>query len=80
MKILVPMAGLIDVDAERQRLEKNRAKAEGDCKRVAGKLANEKFLAKAPAAVVAKEKAKFEALQQEISQLEEQIARLAELS
>jgi valyl-tRNA synthetase len=76
MKILVPMAGLIDVAAERQRLGKNRDRAAGNLDRVRGKLANEKFRANAPAAVIDKEQAKADALAQEIAQLDEQLARL----
>jgi valyl-tRNA synthetase len=80
MKILVPMAGLIDVAAERRRLEKNRGKAEAESRKVEAKLGNEKFLDNAPDAVVTREKSKFEALRQEITQLDEQIARLNELA
>ena len=76
MKILVPMAGLIDVAAERQRLGKNRDRAAGNLDRVRGKLANEKFRANAPAAVIDKEQAKADTLAQEITQLDEQLARL----
>ena len=80
MKILVPMAGLIDVDAERQRLEKNRARVQSALDRVQAKLGNEKFLANAPDEVVATERAKLAALEQEISQIDEQLSRLAGLS
>jgi valyl-tRNA synthetase len=80
MKILVPMAGLIDVAAERQRLEKNRARAAAGLAKVQGKLANEKFRANAPAAVIDKEHAKAAALEQEIVQFDEQLARLAQLA
>ncbi len=79
MKILVPMAGLIDVDAERERLGKNRDRATQGLTRVRGKLANEKFRANAPANVVAREEAKAQALEQEIRQLDEQLARLEKL-
>jgi len=79
MKILVPMAGLIDVAAERQRLEKNKDRAAAALARVRGKLANEKFRSKAPADVIAKENAKSEALEQEIRQFDEQLARLERL-
>jgi len=79
MKILVPMAGLIDVEAERKRLEKNRARVLSGLSRVQGKLGNDKFLANAPDEVVAKEQAKLDALQREISQFDEQLSRLDEL-
>ncbi|MDH3977799.1 MAG: valine--tRNA ligase [Gammaproteobacteria bacterium] len=79
MKILVPMAGLIDVEAERARLNKNRERVSGGLKRVAGKLSNDKFRANAPADVIAKEEQKFAAMQQELSQIDAQIERLAAL-
>ncbi len=79
MQILVPMAGLIDVEAERQRLNKNRNRAVETLKRSENKLANEKFRANAPVEVVAKEQAKLEVLQQKIAQLDEQLARLQQL-
>ncbi len=79
MKILVPMAGLIDVEAERQRLEKNRDRAQNNLGRTQGKLRNEQFMANAPPAVVDKERAKSAALEQEITQLNEQLARLDQL-
>ncbi len=76
MKILVPMAGLIDVAAERSRLTKNHDRVSNGLKRVAGKMANEKFRANAPAAVIEKEQQKLIAMEQEISQINEQLARL----
>jgi valyl-tRNA synthetase len=80
MKILVPMAGLIDVDAERQRLDKNRNRAMVGLGKTEGKLSNEKFRANAPDDVIAKEQAKLEALQLEIAEFDAQLARLDQLS
>jgi valyl-tRNA synthetase len=79
MKILVPMAGLIDVEAEQQRLKKNRDRATDAMSRCENKLANKKFLANAPAEVVAREQAKLDALHEEIAQFDEQLARLDQL-
>ncbi|MFQ5634259.1 MAG: valine--tRNA ligase [Gammaproteobacteria bacterium] len=79
MKILVPMAGLIDVAAERQRLGKNRERASAAHDRARAKLSNDKFRANAPADVIAREEARAESLQQEISQLDEQLHRLDQL-
>ncbi len=59
MEILVPMAGLIDKDAEITRLEKEIDKATKELQRLQGKLGNEKFVANAPADVVEKEQAKL---------------------
>ena len=58
MEILIPMAGLIDKDAEITRINKQMEKVQKDLDRVAGKLNNEKFVGKAPEAVIAKEREK----------------------
>jgi valyl-tRNA synthetase len=79
MKILVPMAGLIDVAAEHERLQKQLDRAAVNLQKIDGKLANDKFVARAPEAVVAKERQRQSDLQQEIAQLQEQTAKLAEL-
>ena len=79
LRILVPMAGLIDVAAERQRLSKNLEKTRNDLKRVDGKLANRKFVDNAPAEVVGKERERAAALTDRLAQLEAQWARLETL-
>jgi len=80
MRILVPLAGLIDVAAERDRLGKQLTKTNDDLGKVRGKLQNQNFVANAPADVVAKEHARIADLEQRATQLQQQIARLAELS
>lgn len=72
MEILVPMAGLIDKDAELARLSKELDKLRKDAERINGKLNNPKFVDKAPAEVVNKEKDKLSALQGSLTKLEEQ--------
>jgi valyl-tRNA synthetase len=59
MEVLVPMAGLIDKDAEMARLNRELERLAKEVARLEGKLGNEKFTAKAPADVVEKEKAKL---------------------
>ncbi|MDB5547183.1 MAG: valyl-tRNA synthetase [Tardiphaga sp.] len=54
----LPLKGVIDVAAERARLTKEIAKADGDIKRVDAKLTNEKFVANAPDEIVEEEKTK----------------------
>jgi valyl-tRNA synthetase len=54
----LPLKGVIDLDAERVRLEKEMAKADADIKRVDAKLLNEKFVANAPEEIIAGEKEK----------------------
>ena len=53
LQVLLPIEGLVDLDALRSRLEKDIAKAEKEIKGLAGRLANPNFADKAPAAVVA---------------------------
>jgi valyl-tRNA synthetase len=56
----LPLKGVIDLAAERARLDKELAKAEADIKRVDAKLTNEKFVANAPEEIVEEEKEKRE--------------------
>ena len=79
MKILIPMAGLIDVDAERARLNKEIGKLEKEVARVNGKLSNEKFVSNAPEAVIAKEKEKQAQYESALSNLKDQLVSLEEL-
>ncbi|OOE82816.1 valine--tRNA ligase [Salinivibrio sp. PR6] len=78
-EILIPMAGLIDKDAELARLDKEIARVEGEIKRVEGKLGNESFVAKAPEAVVAKEREKLDGYRESLTKLGEQKATIAAL-
>jgi valyl-tRNA synthetase len=80
MEVLVPMAGLINIDAESARLNKEIAKAEGESKRLSGKLNNEKFVANAPAEVVEKEKSKLVEAQSSARKLREQLDKLKDLA
>ncbi len=77
LKIHIPLAGLIDPDEEIARLEKELVKRNADLERAERKLANENFTAKAPPAVVDRERARLEAARAAASELESQIARLA---
>ncbi|MDR6177248.1 valyl-tRNA synthetase [Pseudomonas sp. SORGH_AS 211] len=79
MEVLVPMAGLIDKDAELTRLDKEIGRLEGEVKRVGGKLANEGFVAKAPAEVLEKERAKLAEAEQALAKLVDQRQRIATL-
>ncbi|MGG5571745.1 valine--tRNA ligase [Vibrio diazotrophicus] len=78
-ELMIPMAGLIDKDAELARLAKEVAKTEGEIKRIEGKLGNEGFVAKAPEAVIAKEREKLEGYKDTLAKLEEQKATIAAL-
>ncbi len=79
MQVLVPMAGLIDKDAELARLDKEIGRLEGEVKRVGGKLSNASFVDKAPAEVIEKERAKLAEAEQALTKLAEQRGRIATL-
>ncbi|KAB2890944.1 MAG: valine--tRNA ligase [Desulfobulbaceae bacterium] len=76
IEIYVPLKGLVDVAAELEKLSREREKTEAKLKQVAGKLGNEKFLANAPADVVAGEKEKKEALEARLTAIAEAEQRL----
>jgi valyl-tRNA synthetase len=78
-ELLIPMAGLIDKDAELDRLTKEIAKTQGEIKRIEGKLNNQGFVAKAPADVVAKEQEKLDGYRETLGKLEEQKVTIAAL-
>ncbi|BAX56157.1 Valine--tRNA ligase (plasmid) [Photobacterium damselae subsp. piscicida] len=78
-ELMIPMAGLIDKDAELARLAKEIAKTEGEIKRIEGKLGNEGFVAKAPEAVIAKEREKLTGYQEALAKLAEQKETIAAL-
>ncbi len=78
-ELMIPMAGLIDKDAELARLDKEMAKTQGEIKRIEGKLGNEGFVAKAPEAVIAKEREKLAGYQETLVKLAEQKATIAAL-
>ncbi len=79
LKVMVPLAGLIDVVAEQARLDKEIGKAAQDLKRITAKLNNKGFVDKAPAAVVGKERDKATALRARIQTLTEQVDQLTTL-
>ncbi|WP_428617139.1 class I tRNA ligase family protein, partial [Shewanella sp.] len=79
MELLIPMAGLIDVAAEMARIDKQLEKLVGEAKRIEGKLNNQGFVAKAPEAVIEKERAKLAEFQRDMDKLSEQKTELAKL-
>jgi valyl-tRNA synthetase len=79
LEILVPMAGLIEPEAELERLGKRRRRAQSDFDKLQAKLANDDFARHAPADVVAKDRVRLEELRTEIDQLASQIARVDKL-
>ena len=79
VEIYLPLKGLIDVEKETARLTKEREKLQKEIKRLTGKLSNEGFLKKAPAAVVAGEREKLAGYEEKEKSLEARLADLAKL-
>ena len=75
--LALPLADIIDVGAERARLKKDIGKVEGDIKKIAGKLSNQGFLDKAPAAVIEENKARLADEEARRDKLSAALARLA---
>ncbi len=80
MRLLVPMKGLIDVDAEKARLDKQMDKVRAELAKATGKLGNEKFVNNAPPAVVTQERERVAEFEKTIAQLAEQLQKLDELA
>ena len=80
MRLLVPMKGIIDVDAERRRLEKQQDKLNVDLTRIRAKLGNSDFVNNAPPDVVTKEKQRAADIEKQLAQLGEQLRKLNELA
>jgi len=79
LSVLIPMAGLIDKEAELARLDKAMDKLEKDAARTRGKLSNDNFVGKAPAAVIDKEKAKLAEAESALVKMQEQKDQIAAL-
>jgi valyl-tRNA synthetase len=79
MQILIPMAGLIDKDAELARLDKEIQRIRQELPRIQGKLDNPGFVAKAPPEVIAKEQVKLADLRDSLQNLERQREKIRAL-
>jgi valyl-tRNA synthetase len=79
MKVLIPMAGLINKEDELARLNKQVDKLTKELERTEAKLGNESFTSKAPEAVVEKERQKVAEMRTSLGNLQEQIARIEAL-
>ena len=79
MRLLVPLAGVIDPKAEHGRLNKQRDQVKEDLRKCQNKLENNQFLTNAPVDVVVKERSRSEKLTQRLEQLNDQLATLDEL-
>jgi len=79
LSVLIPMAGLIDKEAELARLDKAMDKLTKDAAKTRGKLSNDNFVSKAPAAVIDKEKAKLAEAESALAKMLEQKEQIAAL-
>ncbi len=75
----LPLAGLIDIDAEKARLQKSLDKLGKEIGGLKGRLNNPKFAASAPEEVVAEAQANLDARQEEADQMQAALDRLAEI-
>ncbi len=76
LRILIPMAGLIDKEAEIKRLTKEMDKLKKELSKCQGKLENPKFTARAPAEIVAKEQQRVTEMSASLLQFEEQVIKI----
>ena len=79
MEVLVPLADLINKDEEIARLNKEVEKLDKEITRISKKLGNEGFVAKAPAAVIEKEKDKLAGYERDQGKIKEQIEAIKAL-
>ena len=77
IEIYLPLKGLIDIDKEKARLEKEIGKVKADLERVEKKLTNENFIGKAPKNIIDKEKAKAAENKEILEKLEASLKKLA---
>ena len=75
-RVFMPLAELVDVKAELERIAKEKAKAEGHLKGIEAKLSNEAFTSKAPAHIVQNQRDQAEKLRSLIAQLDASAAAL----
>ncbi|MGB5591187.1 MAG: valine--tRNA ligase, partial [Gammaproteobacteria bacterium] len=80
MRILVPMEGVIDVDAELDRLQRQRDKLVADLGKAEKKLSNQNFVNNAPADVVEKERQRLQEFGSAIGKIDEQLEVMRSLA
>jgi valyl-tRNA synthetase len=79
VQIFIPLEDLIDLDKEMERLAKEKENLEKELARVNGKLSNEKFVSKAPEAVVQEEREKKDKYQNMMDKVLEQIIKMEKM-
>jgi len=78
-EVFVELEGILDFDEEKKRLEREAAKLEKDITFISGKLTNPKFVDKAPAEIVQKERDKLAVLEGKLAKLQANIERINSL-
>ncbi|MCI8823640.1 MAG: valine--tRNA ligase [Lachnospiraceae bacterium] len=76
--VYMPLAELLDIGKEKERLKKEEARLEKELARVNGMLGNERFVSRAPASKIQEEKAKLEKYTQMMDQVKERLTQLGE--
>ena len=79
VEVLIPLAGLIDVEEEEARLNKEIAKVQKDVDFFRRKLSNEKFVANAPPQVLEKDRSKLAAAEEKLTILEQGLEKILAL-
>ncbi|MBM3458253.1 MAG: valine--tRNA ligase, partial [Armatimonadetes bacterium] len=80
IEVIVPMAGAVDLDAERKRAQKELDGVRKELSGVEGKLSNGQFLERAPAEIVEKQRRIQAELRERVVALEARLQRLGGLS
>ena len=75
-KLYMPLEGLIDIDAEKKRLNKELEKTQAELTKVNSKLANEKFVSRAPEAIIEENRERQQHWKDRTAELEQMIANL----
>ncbi len=77
--LVMPLAGVINVDEEKARLDKEISKLDGEIKKIDKKLDNENFTSKAPAEVVEEQKSRRTDYAKSKAKVEEALNRISQL-
>ncbi|MBI4188605.1 MAG: valine--tRNA ligase, partial [Chloroflexi bacterium] len=75
-EVVIPMSSMVDLAAEKQRLEKELAGNQAEAVRLEARLGDNVFLSRAPAAVVTKERDKLALIKDKLARLKQQLDRL----
>jgi valyl-tRNA synthetase len=74
--VVIPMASMLDLEAEKKRVQKETAQVEAEVGRLESRLQDQAFLTRAPAAVIEKERQKLYTLNDKLEKLRQQSSRL----